>query len=262
MSTSKRYETKNEEAKSAAKTASPVIETLPTVYLALEVKGTAGLIQNCFSQKAVEEMLRKHMGLPVTREKKVPSACIERATIRNTEGAVCIPPTAFKKAMLTASTLMKGKKKTHLKQQLYVCGNSIPIEYSQMVPRMDMVRTSGMSRTPDVRFRPMFEDWSAKLLLQFTDDLPVQTIIEMLSRAGHVGIGEWRPEKDGTFGTFEVTANISDTKEIDRIRKACRPSVRPLVIPEWAMNAEIDPSILEKIAHGDSVETQGEEEDT
>lgn len=224
-----------------------VIEQPEVRSVALEVTGTADLIQNAFSQKAIEQMLRKHMGISVQREAKKPREAIESATIRNVKGDVCMKPTAFKSAMLSASAELKTFKKTQLRTALFVEGNSIPITYEQMTPRMDMVRTAGMGRQPDVRFRPSFVDWKARLVLQFSDTLTVQTVVDLLNRAGHVGIGEWRPEKNGTNGTFVVTRNITDTKEIAEVRKLCAiPLVTP-VIPTWALDADISPEILSKI---------------
>ena len=238
---------------------SEIIQQRKILSLALEIEGTAPAIQNCFNQKVIEEMLRKHMGLPVQREKKVPADCIERAIVRNTQEAICFPPTAFKKAMLTAAMQVKGLKKTTLRSSLFVEGGSIPITYSRMVPRMDMVRTSGQGHTPDVRFRPSFEDWKARLILLFSDMLPPETVTDLLNRAGNVGVGEWRPEKDGNFGTFAVVRAIDDPKEIAEVRRICRPQVKQLVIPEWAMNAEISDDLLKKIAGGDEEATEDNE---
>jgi hypothetical protein len=218
------------------------------LFIAVEIEQVQPLVQNCFNQKAVEEMLRKHMGLPVERSKKVPADCIERAIVRNTAGAICIPTVAIKQAMVTAAGQVKGLKKTVMNVSIFVVGGSVPISYSRMVPRMDMVRTSGMGRVPDVRFRPMFEDWKARLIIEFSDTLPVQTVIELLNRAGKVGVQEWRPEKKGTFGQFQVSRCITDPPEIEEVRRICRPQVVPLRIPDWAMNVELPPELLAKIA--------------
>ena len=239
---------------------SVVIEQPKTMMVGLEIGGTADIIQNCFSQKAVEEMLRKHMGISVQREAKKPSECVERAIIRNVKDVICVPPTAVKKAMLSAAAGIKGLKKTQLRTGLYICGGSLPLKYEAMMPRMDMVRTSGMSRTPDVRFRPAFSNWSIRMVIEFSDLFTVQTVVDLLNRAGSVGLGEWRPEKDGTYGTFKVVRHISDKKEIAEVLEACRPSLKPLVIPAWAMDAQISPDVLEKIAHG--VEAGEDEEAT
>lgn len=237
-------------AKKTKSTATEMISQARQLMVAIEVEGTATLIQNRFDQKAIEQMLRKHMGLPNEKSKKVPAECVDRAIIRNTAGAVCIPPTAFKKAMLTAASQVKGLTKTSLRSSLFVEGGSVPISYSRMEPRMDMTRTSGLGRTPDVRFRPEFQDWRARLILLFSDQMPVETVIDLLNRAGNVGVGEWRPEKDGTHGTFAVVRAITEAKEIDEVRKLCRPPVQKLTIPEWAMNAELSDDILSKIAAG------------
>jgi len=233
----------------AAETASQSpVTNLPDYFIGLEVGGDA-LIQNNFSQKSVEEMLKKQMGFEVKREPKKPRDCIERAHIRNMAEVVCIPPIAFKKGMLTAAAAAgKSFKKTHLRQQLFIEGNSIPFTFERMLPRMDIVRLGGVARTPDVRFRPMFENWRARLIITYSDALKVESVIDLLNRAGKVGVGEWRPEKDGTFGTYHVFRNITDEKEIEEVRKICAPQLKPLVIPEWAMDAELDSALLAKIA--------------
>lgn len=248
-------------ADAAASAQSVIIEQPKTMMVALEITGTAPMIQNCFSQKAVEEMLKKHMGISVQREAKKPSECVERAIIRNTDDVICVPPTAVKKAMLSAASGMKGLKKTQLRTGLYVYGGSLPLKYQEMVPQMDMVRTSGMSRTPDVRFRPRFEGWSIRLVIEFSDLFRVQTVVDLLNRAGSVGLGEWRPEKDGTYGTFRVTRHISDKKEIAEVMSMCRPGLKPLVIPDWAMNADIKPELLAKIVAGERGEETEEDEE-
>lgn len=236
---------------SRAKTISTAIEQKNEYAIYYEINGTAPLLQNKFSQKAIDEMLRKHMGLSVVRDKKIPSECIKNATIYNDDGMVCIPPTAIKKAILSASTQVKSFKKTQLRTSIFIEGGSIPIKYSRMVEQMDMVRTSGIGRTPDVRFRPRFEGWSAMLGIIFSEIIPVETISDLLIRAGKVGVGEWRPEHDGTYGTFEVSRVVSDADEIKKIRNSCRSLIPSLVIPDWARDVELSPEILDKIANLD-----------
>ena len=229
-----------------------VIITQPNILsVGLEITGTAPLILNAFSQKTIEIMLKKHMGITTPRENKVPSQALEDATTRNREGRVSIPPTAFKKAMLTAASQIKTFKKTHLRTQLYVEGGSIPITYEgDMLPRMDVVITKGISRAPDLRFRPSYEKWKARLILQFSDLLAVQSVVDLLNRAGTVGVGEWRPEKDGAFGTFIVTRHISDQQEIEEVRRECASQLKAIIIPDWALDAEITPEVLKDIAGG------------
>lgn len=235
-------------AKTMAANASSIVIQQPTILsISLEVEGTADLIQNRFSQKAVEEMLRKHMGISVQREKKKPREVLEDATIYNTDRRVCVPPTAFKLAMIAAAGQLKGLKKTELKTALFVVGNSVPITYREMLPRMDMTRLSGIGRTPDVRFRPSFQDWKARLTIQFGDTLSVETVVDLLNRAGRVGVGEWRPQRNGSHGTFKVSRHIDDPKEIGEIEAECSVSLVPLRIPTWALDLDIDPAILSEM---------------
>jgi len=107
-----------------------------------------------------------------------------------------------------------------------------------------------------VRFRPAFEDWKARLIILFSDALPVETVIDLLHRAGNGGLGEWRPERDGSFGTFIISRSIVDKKEIEAVRKACRPPLKPLVIPPWAMNAEISDDLLRRIGKNEEEEDE------
>jgi hypothetical protein len=249
-----------ETAAIAVSAKSIVIEQPKVQAVVLEVEGTAPLIQNNFGQKAIEQMLAKHMGISVQREKKKPREVLEGAKIKNVKGAICVPAVAFKAAMISASVAIKGLKKTQLRTQLYVYGSGIPIKYEVETPRMDMVRTAGMGRQPDVRFRPSFDGWTARLAIQFGDMLSVQSVVDLLNRAGSVGVGEWRPEKNGTFGTFRVTRHITAPKEIAEVHEACAvPLVTPR-IPDWALDADIDPSVLSKMFDDSSGHNTEEEE--
>jgi hypothetical protein len=59
-----------------------------------------------------------------------------------------------------------------------------------------------------MRHRPRFDQWGAKFTLQVNDDLlAVETAHQLLTEAGlGVGIGDFRPEKRGPFGTFRVVS--------------------------------------------------------
>jgi len=230
-----------------------VIEQPQIAEVVLEVTGTADLIQNNFGQKSVEQMLRKHMGLNVQREAKKPREALENAKIRNVADRICVPPVAFKKGMVAAASQIKTLKKTQLRTDLYVVGNSIPITYEREQARMDMVRTAGMVRQPDVRFRPSFIGWKARLAIQFGETLSVQSVVDLLNRAGKVGVCEWRPEKNGSFGTYRVSRHISSPREIEEVREECAVPLVALTIPDWAMDLEIDAQTLKKIFSDEGV---------
>lgn len=58
-----------------------------------------------------------------------------------------------------------------------------------------------------MRHRPRFDVWGAKFTLRVNDSiLPVDFVQTLLNEGGQqIGIGDFRPEKGGPFGTFNVT---------------------------------------------------------
>jgi hypothetical protein len=75
--------------------------------------------------------------------------------------------------------------------------------------REDMVRIGGKgpgTGTPDVRWRPEYRNWKIPVTVEYEANLvSPATVINLFAKAGyHVGIGEWRPEKNGDWGRFSV----------------------------------------------------------
>jgi hypothetical protein len=58
-----------------------------------------------------------------------------------------------------------------------------------------------------MRHRPRFDCWGANFTIQIDDNLlDVDSAHQLLNEAGQsIGIGDFRPEKRGPFGTFRVT---------------------------------------------------------
>lgn len=72
--------------------------------------------------------------------------------------------------------------------------------------REDMVRI-GMG-SADLRYRAEFTEWETTFALRFNASVtnPGQ-IANLFKIAGFaIGIGEWRPEKDGSYGMFHIEA--------------------------------------------------------
>jgi len=235
-----------------------------SLIVGFEITGTAPLLQNKFAQKSIDAMLRKQMGISALRVPKVPEKCVEDATVRNESGRVCIPPAAIKMAMLSASTQVKGLKKTQLRIQIFVIGNSVPITYERTDISMVPVPVGGMNRTMDIRFRPEFFGWKARLLIAMGDQIAVETVTDLLSRAGMVGVGEWRPERNGTHGTFRVSRTL-DVKEMAEVRAECSVPLVQLKIPDWARGIEFTAEVLARlgdVAAGKEDVAAGKEEDS
>ena len=73
--------------------------------------------------------------------------------------------------------------------------------------REDMVRV-GQGKA-DVRYRAEFKNWYADMTLEYNASgaITLEQIFNIISAGGYTaGIGEWRPERDGTFGRFHIEA--------------------------------------------------------
>jgi hypothetical protein len=78
--------------------------------------------------------------------------------------------------------------------------------------REDVVRLGGPSRSADLRYRPMFPEWTCELTVTYVkSSIDRGSILSLIDAGGMgIGVGEWRPEKRGEFGTYAVdqTKNV------------------------------------------------------
>lgn len=73
--------------------------------------------------------------------------------------------------------------------------------------REDMVKI-GMG-TADIRYRGEFRNWYADMEISYNvnGQYTIEQIINIINAGGYAcGVGEWRPERDGQYGMFHVTA--------------------------------------------------------
>lgn len=70
--------------------------------------------------------------------------------------------------------------------------------------REDMVRIA-MGGT-DIRFRGQFDEWNAIFTAKYNAAvLSIEQLVNMFNLGGFAcGMGEWRPEKGGTFGMYHI----------------------------------------------------------
>ena len=136
------------------------------------------------------------------------------------------PAIGFKAAAVDAANAVELKK-TVTRGCFHVVGELVRIEspaltdpitdcdreyWSEIGPerkfgasmRSDMVRI-GMG-IADIRFRAQFVQWSVTLQLQFNRAaISAEQIVNLFDAAGFaVGVGEHRPQKDGSNGLFRV----------------------------------------------------------
>lgn len=187
-------------------TAEAVIEIPPIevkTYV-LRLVGDSPLICHAWSAKAKQEMLDKQMGKARgKKEPKDPQADYEGAFYRLPNGAPGFPTIGFKAAAVSAARQVEGLTMTFLRGAFHTVGELVEIEGEPQM-REDMVRV-GMG-TADLRYRPEFAEWAVNLKVRLnTRSITLEQLIHLFNQAGFsVGVGEWRPEKDGRNGMFHV----------------------------------------------------------
>lgn len=206
---------------------------LDVQMMEVTIVGDSPLISHAWSMKAKREMLDKQMKRPKGgKEAKNPVEDFQQSLYRLEGGGYGFPSVAFKNAAVTAVTSISGVTKVAARQAFHVLGEDIDVEgafegvkmrqnlirIEGAEPRMreDMVRV-GMG-TADLRYRGEFWPWSARVLVRFNGRvLSPEQILNLFNTAGFaVGVGEWRPEKDGQSGMFhvateaEMTASMKD----------------------------------------------------
>lgn len=198
---------------------STAIELPPLAIQTIElpIVGDSGLICHAWSAKAKKQMLDKQMKKATSgRAAKDPfmdfcesmywlDGMPAEPNARDIETArFGFPAVAIKSAAVTAVTTMGGMTKVMARQCFHLVGEFVQLLGDPPTMREDMCRV-GMG-TADIRFRAEFERWAAVLTIQHNANvLSAEQVASLIQAGGFgVGIGDWRPEKDGVSGRFHV----------------------------------------------------------
>jgi hypothetical protein len=189
-----------------------VVKDFGTETICVTVEGTSPLIMHKWSEKTIREHNDKKLGLNPKPKREIadPQTEYEAAIYRLEDGTPGFPATAFKLAATRAASFF-GFKMTEFRPLTFFGGSGV----DQLVPiigepkmREDIVRVGGKGKgtgTMDTRWRAEFWPWSAKLTIRYISSvMTAEQVVNIINASGMNGIGEWRPEKDGTFGTFRV----------------------------------------------------------
>lgn len=180
------------------------------------IVGVSPLIVHKFSEKSKRKMLDAMQGKKAAKDIRNPKAEYEEAMYRLEKGGYGFPSVAFKAATVGGARFYSSITMTALRQYIFFGGDRgtegemlVKIE-GKPVMREDTVRLTGKST--DLRYRPEFFPWKATLHVLYVASMITQGSVVSLINAGGigVGVGEWRPERNGDFGRFQ----IDTTKEI------------------------------------------------
>lgn len=186
------------------------IHKIAAETLLVPLVGTTPLIVHRFSEKAKRQMLDNMQGRKSPKQAKDPQAEYEAAFYRLGDGGYGFPSLAFKAATVGGARFYSGVTMTALKQFMYLRGEvgddgrALTRIEGEPVMREDVV-TVGRNGS-DLRYRPQFSEWRATLEVTYvTSALTRDSVLSLIDAGGMgVGVGEWRPEKDGDFGTYRV----------------------------------------------------------
>ena len=204
-----------------------VIPALKLQMLELHIVGDSPFISHAWSEKAKLMMLQKQQK-KATSAKEVRRPAVEFAdslywltpkpdlnNLTDEEAQEVLaeiipkskfgfPTLAFKAAAIDAA-FQQGlvDKKTTLRGAIQVIGEFAEIEGTPTI-REDVGRI-GMG-TAELRYRAEFKDWKTKLQVQYnTGAVSAEQIVNVFNIGGFAnGIGDWRPAKGGTFGTYHI----------------------------------------------------------
>lgn len=194
------------------------INKIATETIHVPLVGTAPLIMHRFSEKAKRAMLDAMQGRKTPKTPKNPQAEYEAAFYRMKDpDTFGLPVISFKAATVGGARFYGQITMTALKQYLFFKGeigaDGLPLSRITGEPHMreDVVRVNRGGT--DLRYRPEFPEWSTTVeVVYVTSALTRESVLSLIEAGGlGVGVGEWRPEKDGAFGTY----CIDPTREVE-----------------------------------------------
>lgn len=209
----------------ANETVSVEIPQLKMETAVIHVVGDTPLIVHKWSEKAKKEIRDKQMKKASTKkEAKDPVADFidtlywldgepEEKTQEGFEKAIAagarfgFPATGFKQcAIMGAYRLGADIKTTVAKAAIIIPCEYIEIKGKAVTMREDMVKVGGISKVADIRYRAQIEDWEADIPVKYVSSvLSLEQVINLFNLGGFAcGVGEWRNEKNGVFGSFHV----------------------------------------------------------
>jgi len=190
-----------------------VIQRIGRKRILIPIRGTSPLIINRFSEKAKMEMRdisnsRKKIKTIRNPEQEFRDALY----VMEGENRYGFPSRGFKASMVSASRFFgRSAPMTLLRQSIFVGGELSATDgvflteiFGEPTMREDVV-VVGINQKM-LRYRPQFYPWSAVLDVTFVDSLlAMESVLSLIDGGGFgVGAGEWRIERNGESGTYEI----------------------------------------------------------
>lgn len=218
--------------KSPVQQGKPALIEIPALNIRtmeLTIVGDSPLVVHRWGEKAKAMITQKQQKkAKQAKEARNPTAEFEEALYRLPNGGgFGWPSIGLKAAAVNACSHIDGMTKVVARGAFHIDGELVKIDSpNPPVMREDMVRI-GMG-VADIRYRPEFNPWSITFTVKYNTDLvSPEQIANLFNVAGFgVGIGENRPQKNGSWGRFHVATDV-DTKAREDAEAATQEVTKP-----------------------------------
>jgi hypothetical protein len=182
------------------------------------IEGAAPLVVERFSKKA--ELMAK-----MAEGKSAGSKKVREARYRSAENWEGMNAAAFRAAMISACRLVGfkmtlAKLSTFIEADGYDKNDGVPLVRIYGESQVYTAHTRNATGVVDVRSRPMYRNWAARLRVRYDmDQFKMADVLNLVSRCGmQVGIGAGRPDSKASagcgFGLFNVVATDREKEVI------------------------------------------------
>lgn len=200
--------------------------------------GDTPLITHAWSEKAKREMLQKQVkAVRSGREERNPQADFVSSLYDMGDGkSFGFPVTGVKNCILSAAHKDKGIARDHVMRALWLRGEIVSVRPALAgavcdMPliriwggdpemREDMVKIGkGLSKVASLAYRGQFRFWAMRIEGQYNSAvLNPETLAFLIQESGlGSGLGEWRNERKGIFGSFHL-ASANEEAEWEAFR--------------------------------------------
>ena len=209
-----------------------VIQKPQRAWMRVTVEGDTSLISHAFSHAIEEQVFASKEGVRGKKQSlppRDPQAAFKNSIYYGPGGQPSFPASAFKRASVDACSFLDNATQVRMRGSFYVLGDYIVIERSKPKIRKDITRIGRMKNIPDLRWRAEFAaGWQMTFDIMYAADvISAEDIVNVIDRAGfHVGIGDWRPQRNGNHGMFHVVnVEVPDVPK-PRTRRAKKTTKR------------------------------------
>lgn len=163
------------------------------------IEGLSALLMHAFPLTPVEAL-----------EKKTPEEQAEHAAYRDPDsGELYVPGVALQRSLINGAAYCKGKGRASLQKSAAACLIVSPERVSlgcreYVVDCRPVVVPATKGRV--LRYRPRLDKWRLSFQLDYDDTLlSTKQVRDVVDNAGtRVGLLDFRPERKGPFGRFNV----------------------------------------------------------